>query len=103
MMNGNITGSARNGKSSFVRTAAVIGVLGIFGAGGIALGAVIAKNSGPAPQSLFAQHAREAGLKACALGFPALGDILTNGTSYAAETSWNKQPPRATPSSRLSA
>ncbi len=92
-MQGNEAGSARSGRSASVRTALLVGAIAVSGAGGIAIGAVVAAKGAPAPQSLFVQHAQQAGIKACANAFPMLGDTLTNGASYAAETTWNKQAP----------
>jgi hypothetical protein len=41
----------------------------------------------------FLQHARQAGLEACSTVFPALGELLTNGSQYSVQSTWNTQEP----------
>lgn len=41
------------------------------------------------PDSPFVQHVKQAGLKACSNVFPVLGQMLTNGTKYEVQSSWN--------------
>jgi hypothetical protein len=41
----------------------------------------------------FLQHARQAGLKACSTVFSTLGSILTNGSQYGVQSSWNTETP----------
>ncbi len=37
----------------------------------------------------FLQHAKQAGLQSCSTVFPALGELLTNGTQYNVQSVWN--------------
>ena len=39
----------------------------------------------------FLQHARQAGLQSCSTVFPALGELLTNGTQYNVQSIWNNE------------
>lgn len=41
----------------------------------------------------FLQHATQAGLEACSTVFPALGQLLTNGSQYRAQSTWNSEDP----------
>ena len=43
--------------------------------------------------SPFLQHARQAGLEACSAVFPALGQLLTNGSQYSVQSTWNDEKP----------
>lgn len=49
------------------------------------------------PPSLFAQHAQQAGLKACAAAYPALGAMVASGADYNVASSWNTEAPDAHP------
>jgi hypothetical protein len=72
----------------------LIGALCLASLGGMAMGAAAVTGATP-PQTPFAQHIAQAGIKQCAAAFPALGDILTQGATYAVETAWNPQNPDA--------
>jgi hypothetical protein len=39
----------------------------------------------------FRQHAKQAGLQSCSTVFPALGELLTNGTQYNVQSIWNSE------------
>ncbi len=41
----------------------------------------------------FLQHAKQAGLQSCSNVFPALGQLLTNGTTYSVHSVWNNDAP----------
>lgn len=41
----------------------------------------------------FLQHAKQAGLKSCSTVFPALGELLTNGSQYGVQSFWNSEAP----------
>ncbi|WP_179213835.1 hypothetical protein [Rhizobium sullae] len=41
----------------------------------------------------FRQHAKQAGLQACANIFPGLGALLTNGSQYSVQSTWNIETP----------
>jgi hypothetical protein len=41
----------------------------------------------------FLQHAKQAGLQACSTIFPALGELLTNGTQFSIQSAWNSEAP----------
>lgn len=41
----------------------------------------------------FLQHARQAGLQTCSTIFPALGELLTNGTQFSIQSAWNSEAP----------
>lgn len=48
----------------------------------------------PAPEDTpFLQHAKQAGLKSCSTVFPALGELLTNGSQYSVQSFWNSETP----------
>ncbi|MGK9283664.1 hypothetical protein [Sinorhizobium meliloti] len=47
------------------------------------------------PDTPFRQHAKQAGLQACANVFPALGTLLTNGSQYGVQSTWNNDQPDA--------
>lgn len=39
----------------------------------------------------FLEHARQAGLQTCSTVFPVLGELLTNGTEYSVQSTWNNE------------
>ena len=41
----------------------------------------------------FLQHAKQAGLQSCSNIFPALGQMLTTGTTYSVQSIWNNEAP----------
>lgn len=41
------------------------------------------------PNTPFLEHARQAGLQSCSTVFPVLGQLLTNGTEYSVQSTWN--------------
>ncbi|WP_274425156.1 hypothetical protein [Chelativorans sp. YIM 93263] len=41
----------------------------------------------------FLQHAEQAGLETCSTVFPALGELLTNGSQYQVQSTWNSEKP----------
>ncbi|WP_273795067.1 hypothetical protein [Brucella intermedia] len=41
----------------------------------------------------FLQHAKQAGLQTCSSLFPALGNLLTNGSQYSVQSVWNTKAP----------
>lgn len=41
----------------------------------------------------FLQHAKQAGLQTCSTIFPALGELLTNGTQFSIQSAWNSEAP----------
>ena len=41
----------------------------------------------------FLQHAKQAGLQSCSSIFPALGQMLTTGTTYSVQSIWNNEAP----------
>lgn len=41
----------------------------------------------------FLQHVKQAGISSCSTMFPALGELLTNGTQYSVQSSWNTGKP----------
>ncbi|WP_206611537.1 hypothetical protein [Falsirhodobacter deserti] len=43
--------------------------------------------------SIFSQHSKEAGIGTCSTVFPALGEILTSGSQYSIQSSWNAERP----------
>jgi hypothetical protein len=45
----------------------------------------------------FHKHVSQAGIRSCANVFPALGQVLTLGSSYAVNTQWNSTSPDAHP------
>lgn len=45
------------------------------------------------PDTVFLQHAKQAGLKACSTVFPALGQALTGGAPTTISTAWSRQSP----------
>lgn len=49
------------------------------------------------PETPFLTHARQAGLTTCGTVYPALGQILTQGSEYMVQSSWNKTSPNAFP------
>lgn len=63
----------------------------------------VAETNQPNPalaETPFLQHAKEAGLQSCSNIFPALGQMLTTGTTYSVQSIWNneaRQTPRGSP------
>ncbi|MDX3925791.1 MAG: hypothetical protein QHC90_08265 [Shinella sp.] len=56
----------------------------------------VAETNGAAPapaDTPFLQHAKQAGLQACANVFPGLGALLTNGSQYGVQSTWNPETP----------
>ncbi|MEX2743014.1 hypothetical protein AB3480_16920 [Rhizobium mongolense] len=52
------------------------------------------KAAAPTPADTpFRQHARTAGLQACSNVFPGLGALLTNGSQYAVQSTWDLKTP----------
>ncbi len=51
----------------------------------------------PASQSPFLAHAHQAGLTTCGAVYPALGEILTRGSEYMVQSTWNQTNPNAFP------
>lgn len=49
-------------------------------------------NASPA-DTPFLQHAKQAGLQACSNVFPALGAMLTSGSEFSVQSSWNTETP----------
>ncbi|MER9375206.1 hypothetical protein [Mesorhizobium sp. M0491] len=43
------------------------------------------------PDTPFLEHVKQAGVQACSTVYPALGQILTNGTKYSVKSLWNDQ------------
>ncbi|RWO68821.1 MAG: hypothetical protein EOS17_16070 [Mesorhizobium sp.] len=43
------------------------------------------------PDTPFLEHVKQAGVQACSTVYPALGQILTNGTKYSVRSLWNDQ------------
>ncbi|AZV20380.1 hypothetical protein [Mesorhizobium sp. M7A.F.Ce.TU.012.03.2.1] len=43
------------------------------------------------PDMPFLEHVKQAGVQACSTVYPALGQILTNGTKYSVKSLWNDQ------------
>jgi hypothetical protein len=41
----------------------------------------------------FLQHVKEAGIESCGTVFPALGELLTNGSQYSVQSNWNPETP----------
>ncbi|ESZ37708.1 hypothetical protein [Mesorhizobium sp. L2C066B000] len=56
----------------------------------------VAETNQPNPalaETPFLQHAKEAGLQSCSNIFPALGHMLTTGTTYSVQSIWNNEAP----------
>ncbi|MER8663787.1 hypothetical protein NKH34_21910 [Mesorhizobium sp. M1148] len=56
----------------------------------------VAETNQPNPalaETPFLQHAKEAGLQSCSNIFPALGQMLTTGTTYSVQSIWNNEAP----------
>ncbi|WP_440408531.1 hypothetical protein [Neorhizobium petrolearium] len=56
----------------------------------------VAETNGAAPapaDTPFLHHAKQAGLQACSNVFPALGALLTNGSQYGVQSTWNPEAP----------
>jgi hypothetical protein len=47
----------------------------------------------PLANTPFLQHAKQAGVQVCSTVFPVLGELLTNGSRYSVQSSWNTSSP----------
>ena len=50
-----------------------------------------AKGKPDLPNTPFLEHAKQAGLQTCSTVFPALGQLLTNGSKYSVQSTWNNE------------
>ncbi len=102
------TGDRNKPKRKWLKTAvfSLLGIAVVGAAGVAAMRYDLAQNllSQPAvaetnePNSAladtpFLQHVKQAGLQSCSNVFPALGQLLTNGTTYSVQSIWNNEAP----------
>lgn len=62
---------------------------------GVTVFAASAQQNAQPQATPFVQHVRQAGLKACAAAYPALGQMMAGGSPYAVISSWNRKAPDA--------
>jgi len=105
---------ARRSTWRVVRNIALAGLFAVLVAGTVvlsmrafpALGTLVAGNASAQSQKAaesapatgdtpFQKHASQAGIRACANVFDALGQALTSGTTYAVQTQWDNSSPDA--------
>lgn len=51
------------------------------------------KAEGTLTDTPFLQHVKQAGIESCGTIFPALGELLTNGSQYSVQSNWNTETP----------
>ncbi|MGN6620158.1 MAG: hypothetical protein ACTHKR_03725, partial [Sphingomonas sp.] len=82
-------GACRSGLVTWRTGAAAVFAMSL---GGAAWGGLAVEKAGlrSAPPSLFVQHVSQAGVKACATTYPALGAMVTASGTYNVASIWNK-------------
>lgn len=84
--------SAMRGRAGWIVARGSLGALLL-----VSLGSAAAQQAPPPSSSLFSQHAQQAGVKACASVYPALGAMVTGASAYVVASSWNTGAPDAHP------